>query len=141
MLTAFAHPKIYNKYVCLLHINSLTPPKIFNNPKLYPFFHHAIGAIDGIHISCCSSASEWDSSCNQKGFVLPNCLIACSFPLQFTYVLSSWKRSAADSTIYHNACHTDLTIPPDWYYLADAGFLSCLELLVPYQGQQYHLAE
>ncbi|KAJ3752391.1 hypothetical protein EV360DRAFT_6167, partial [Lentinula raphanica] len=27
-----------------------TPPQIRNNPRLYPFFQHAVGAIDGSHI-------------------------------------------------------------------------------------------
>lgn len=47
----------------------------------------------------------------------------------------------ADSTIYHDARMADLIIPPDRFYLADAGFPCCLELLVPYRGQRYHLAE
>ena len=105
MLTAFVHPEIYNKCICLPYTNSPIPPEILNNPKLYPFFCHAIGAINRIHITYCPSASEWDSSCNQKGFVSQNCLIACSFSLQFTYVLSSWEGLAADFTIYDDICH------------------------------------
>jgi len=36
---------------------------------------------------------------------------------------------------------TDFTIPPGKVYLADAGFAACDELLVPYRGVRYHLAE
>lgn len=51
---------------------------------------------------------------------------------QFQYVLSGWEGSAADSTLFHDACTTDLTIPDGKYYLADAGFGACDVLLVPY---------
>ncbi|KIK80601.1 hypothetical protein PAXRUDRAFT_158231 [Paxillus rubicundulus Ve08.2h10] len=58
ILTAFSDPNIYSKYVQLPHICDPTPPEIFNNPKFYPFFTNASGAINGTHISCCPSASE-----------------------------------------------------------------------------------
>jgi hypothetical protein len=67
--------------------------------------------------------------------------MACSFDLRFVYVLSGWEGSAADATIYHDARHTDFHIPAGKYYLADAGFPLCDELLVPYRGVRYHLNE
>jgi hypothetical protein len=56
-------------------------------------------------------------------------------------MLSSWEGSAADAHVYHDAHTTDFNIPEGKYYLADAGFGSCDELLVPFQGVRYHLAE
>ena len=70
-----------------------------------------------------------------------NCLVCCDFDLKFTYILSGWEGSAADATVYHDAHVHKLTIPPGKYYLADAGFPSCPELLVPFHGQWYHLTE
>jgi hypothetical protein len=32
-------------------------------------------------------------------------------------------------------------VPEGWYHLADAGFPSCKELLIPYKAVRYHLAE
>jgi len=61
--------------------------------------------------------------------------------MNFTYVLSGWEGSMADATLYHDARMSDFTIPAGKYYLADVGFPSCLQLLVPYRGQRYHLAE
>ena len=61
--------------------------------------------------------------------------------MQFTYVLSGWEGSMADASIYHDARLSDLAIPDNKYYLADAGFPNCRQLLVPYRGQRYHLAE
>ncbi|KAJ3816166.1 hypothetical protein EV361DRAFT_771435, partial [Lentinula raphanica] len=39
----------YDKYVKASEAG--TPPQIRNNPKLFPFFRHAIGAIDGSHVA------------------------------------------------------------------------------------------
>jgi hypothetical protein len=61
--------------------------------------------------------------------------------MSFVYVLSGWEGSAADACVYHNTRITDFNIPPGKYYLADAGFGACDELVVPYRGVCYHLAE
>jgi len=47
----------------------------------------------------------------------------------------------ADASVYHDAWTMDFTIPDGKYYLADAGYPNCLQLLVLYRGQCYHLAE
>jgi len=60
---------------------------------------------------------------------------------RFQYVLSGWEGSAADSTLFHDARTSDLTILEGKYYLADAGFGACDALLIPYRGVRYHLAE
>ncbi|KIK77454.1 hypothetical protein PAXRUDRAFT_101525, partial [Paxillus rubicundulus Ve08.2h10] len=65
-LLAFIDPHIYNKYVCLPHVDDPTPPEILNNPKFYPFFCDLTDTINGMHITCCPSAPEWDLSHNQK---------------------------------------------------------------------------
>ncbi|KIL55985.1 hypothetical protein M378DRAFT_53883, partial [Amanita muscaria Koide BX008] len=57
------------------------------------------------------------------------------------YVLSGWEGSAADATVYNDARSTGFPIPADKFYLADAGYATCDELLVPYRGVRYHLAE
>lgn len=56
-------------------------------------------------------------------------------------MLSGFQGSAADARVYHVARLSDFTIPPGKLYLADAGFAACDELLVPYRGVRYHLAE
>ncbi|KAJ3818047.1 hypothetical protein F5878DRAFT_506433, partial [Lentinula raphanica] len=37
-----------------------------SNPKLWPFFENAVGAIDGTHIHCCPSAEERQAARNCK---------------------------------------------------------------------------
>ena len=46
-----------------------------------------------------------------------------------------------DACVYKDALLNGLDIPEGKYYLADAGFLCCEELLIPYHGRWYHLAE
>ncbi|KIJ07772.1 hypothetical protein PAXINDRAFT_41894, partial [Paxillus involutus ATCC 200175] len=66
ILNVFSHPDIYNKYVRLPLVNDPTPPEILHDPRFYPAFRSAIGAIDGTHIVCCPSAAERDASRNRK---------------------------------------------------------------------------
>lgn len=121
--------------------DSPTPPEIQNSPKFHPFFDGALGAIDGTHILCTSSAADRDATRNRKGVLTQNCLAACSFDLRFTYLLSGWEGSVADSTLFNDARRTDFYIPRGRYYLADAGFALSDALLVPYRNVRYHLSE
>jgi hypothetical protein len=61
--------------------------------------------------------------------------------MQFLYVLAGWKGSTLDSCMFENAVSRGFTVPNGQYYLADAGYMNCDALLVPYQGIQYHLRE
>lgn len=115
--------------------------KIRSNPKFWPFFKDTLGALDGSHIHSSPPASERAASRNRKGFVSQNCLFGCDFSLKFVYSLTGWEGSATDARVYDNARMHDLVIPASKYYLADAGFPHCDELLVPYRGVRYHLAE
>lgn len=136
-----ATPPFYTACVQLPDADSPTPPEIRRSNKFYPFFEGALGAIDGTHIRCTSSAADCDASRNRKGVITQNCLAACSFDLQFMYVLSGWEGSAHDSTLFHDAHQVDFNIPKGRYYLADAGFASSEALLVPYRNVRYHLSE
>ncbi|KIM51183.1 hypothetical protein SCLCIDRAFT_91358, partial [Scleroderma citrinum Foug A] len=66
MLVIFSSPSIYTKYVQLPHANELVHPSIRDNPKYYPFFKDAIGAIDRTHIACTPAAAERDTARNRK---------------------------------------------------------------------------
>ena len=141
MLTIFSSPPFYTTYVHLPTANSPTPIKICNNPKFWPFFKDALGALDGSHIHSAPPASERAFSRNRKGFVSQNCLFACDFSLLFVYTLTGWEGSATDARIYEDVYTHDFHIPAGKYYLANAGFPLCDQLLVPYRGVCYHLAE
>ena len=40
-----------------------------------------------------------------------------------------------------DACQKGLNVPAGKYFLADAGYPLCLELLIPFRNVCYHLAE
>jgi len=120
---------------------TLTIYCICENPKLWPYFSRALGAIDGSHIHLAAPSFLHNACRNRKGFTSQNCLFACSFDFLFSYSLTGWEGSAADARVYESAIGLDLSIPDGWYLLADAGFPHCEKLLVPYRGVRYHLAE
>ena len=115
--------------------------EIEDNPKFHPFFQDCQGSIDGTHLDAFVPDDAVAHYRNQKGHLSQNVLAACSQDMQFTHILSGWEGSAADGHIYEDARQCDLTIPPNKYFLADAGFPMCNGLMVPYRGERYHLNE
>jgi hypothetical protein len=59
----------------------------------------------------------------------------------FTYILSGWEGSATDARVWADALARGFSVPEGFYYLADAGYPHCKELLVPFHGIQYYLQE
>ncbi|KIO05529.1 hypothetical protein M404DRAFT_52388, partial [Pisolithus tinctorius Marx 270] len=49
VLEACISPPVYGSYVKLPGHNAPIPPEIHVQPKFYPFFKDALGAIDGTH--------------------------------------------------------------------------------------------
>ena len=115
--------------------------QIRDNPKRWPYFKDAIGAIDGSHIHAYPPSFSRHLYYNRKGFISQNCLFVCDFDLNFTFALTGWEGSAIDAWLWGVARNDGLNIPPGKYLLADSGFPSCKELLIPYHGVRYHLAE
>jgi len=141
VLTALSSSDLYNELVRLPKVDDDVPSEILNNPRWFPFFDGAIGAMDGTHIRCSPSKKERDASRNRKGELTQNTLACCSFDFRFQYIMSGWEGSAADASLFHNARLNDLPVPEGKYYLADGGFGICDALLIPFRGVRYHLAE
>jgi hypothetical protein len=141
MLIFFSSAPFYNRHVHLPPEDAPIPPEILDNAKFYPFFKDALGTINGTHINCCATAAMWQAARDRKGDVTQNCLAICSFDMKFYYIFSGWEGSVVNSTMFYNACVTDLCVPPGRYYLVDAGFPVCKALIIPKQGVRYHLAE
>jgi hypothetical protein len=131
----------YSVFVHQPSYNNDSNDYITSNPKFSPFFDRALRAIDGTHIPTCTPAEDAAHFCNRKGFLSQNVLATGTFDMRFTYVLSGWEGSVADGRLWSDACRHNLEVPKGWYFLGDAGFPLCNELLVPYQGVQYHLHE
>ena len=141
MLNFFSEPPFYTDFVKLPSINDLVSHKIRDNPRFYPYFMDALGAVDGTHIACSPEKENRGATRNRKGYYSQNCLFACSFDFRFVYILSGWEGSATDASLWNDARLVDFRVPGGRYYLADAGFASCPELLVPYRNERYHLQE
>jgi hypothetical protein len=127
-----------------MHLPTLDTPLsdvIRNNPKFFPYFQDAVGAVDCTHVHCWPSSATRSRYRDRNGNLTQNIFAVCNFRMLFTYVMSGWERSASDSHIFHDAQQKDLQLPYGKYLLANAGFPSCQMLLVPYRSTRYHLRE
>jgi hypothetical protein len=97
--------------------------------------------IDGSHIPITPSGNLRAAYWNCKGFLSQNGLFVVDFDLKFIYTLCGWEGSAADAKIFNDVITTDLHIPVGKYLLADGGYALSPQLLIPYCGVCYHLAE
>ena len=132
MLIYFSSVPFYTDNVHLPHDHFPIPPEIQENTKFFPFFKDTLGAVDGTHINCNATTTDRQAAHDCKGAVTQNCLAICTFDMRFLYIFSGWDGSASDSTMFHDACITNLPIVHGKYYLADAGFPICETLLIPY---------
>ena len=140
MLVIFSSPPLYTNFIRPPKVGDPVPEYIFNDPKLYPFFEDALGAINGSHFNA-FAASDRDALCDRNGSLTTNALAICDFSMRFLHTQSGWEGSVANAQMFHDSRFTDLSIPDGKYFLADAGFPTCSTLLVPYRGAQYHLSE
>ncbi|XP_028790499.1 uncharacterized protein LOC114746446 [Neltuma alba] len=119
--------------------------KIRPGGRYWPFFKHAIGAIDGTHISCIVDATEQTKFINRKGRVTQNVMAVCDWDMCFTFVLARWEGSAHDARIFDHALTTpsmNFPHPPQGkYYLVDAGYPTPMGYLGPYRRERYHLPD
>jgi len=141
MTIIFSSQPFYGQYVRGSTPNDPISPKIYDNSKLWPFFQGCLGAIDGSHMPLSPPTALQSLYQNRKGFLSQNCLFICNFDMFFTYILTGWEGSATDSRVWADALAKGFSAPEGFYYLADAGFPHCEELLIPFRGVQYHLQE
>jgi len=59
-----------------------TPETIKDNPKFYPYFEGRIAALNGSHISACSTEVAFR---NRKSNIAQNVLAVTNFDLTFSY--------------------------------------------------------
>src|ERR1700683_3309105 len=85
MLCIFSSYPFYTKYVLLPTADDPVPSEICENPKLWPYFKDALGALDSSHIHSSPPAIQRLFHRNRKGSISQNCLFGCSFDLQFVY--------------------------------------------------------
>ena len=133
MLVNFLSPPLYTNFIRPPKVGNPIPDYILDDPKLFPFFEDALGAIDGSHFNT-FTASDQDALRDHNGALTTNALAICNFTMQFLHTQSGWEESVADAQMFHDSCFTDLSIPDGKYFLADAGFPTCSTLLILYHG-------
>ncbi|CAD6984303.1 unnamed protein product [Tilletia controversa] len=141
VLRALMKPKVYRRHAYLPPPSAPVPVRITEDPGLNPFFKKVIGAVDGSHVPAHAPAAFRESFWNRKGKTSFNVLAVCDFDMCFTYVLSWWEGSAADSSLWQKALENGLRLPAGKMLLGDSGFPLSPHLLIPYRGVRYHLKE
>ncbi|OXH06365.1 hypothetical protein J010_04559 [Cryptococcus neoformans] len=109
------------------HIYALPLPTPIN----WPSVSNAVGSIDGTHIAVKVSPRMQPAYRNRKGVVSINVLAACDFDSKFTYIIAGWEGNANDSFTFSQAIdrYNFAQLPSNRYFLADAGFPICNQLL------------
>ena len=82
MLVIFSSPPLYTNFIRLLKVGDPIPDYILDDPKSFPFFEDALGAIDGSHFNA-FTASNQDALHNHNGTLTTNTLAICNFTMQF----------------------------------------------------------
>jgi hypothetical protein len=135
MVLVLSSPPFYTRHIQLPGNNNLCFPEIRNNSKFWPFFEDVLSALNGSHIQI-SNAPLLPIHVVYieigKGFFSQNCLFVSSFNIYFTYLLCGWEGAASNAHVFADAKAHDFIVPPEKYYLADAGFPVCDELIVLY---------
>ncbi|MQM04218.1 hypothetical protein Taro_037011 [Colocasia esculenta] len=122
--------------------HSIVHQKIRHDPKFYPFFKNALGAIDGTHISAKVPLVDQPRYRNQKGETSQNVMGCVDFDMIFRSVVVGWEGSAADMRVLRWALESGgFKVPEGKYFLVDAGYANTPEFLAPYRGIRYHLSE
>lgn len=142
MLDALFDPTFYSRYV-----KQPTPATIdrdlnqYQEEAYWPLTERCIGAVDGTHIKVIVRTQDQPRYRNRKGDISTNVLGCVDFAGHFTYVLAGWEGSLHDARVYNKAKEEDLAIPDGYWYLADAGYPSRSDLVIPFRGVRYHLQE
>ncbi|KAL0430313.1 UNVERIFIED_CONTAM: putative nuclease HARBI1 [Sesamum radiatum] len=107
------------------------------------WFKGCLGALDGTHVDTRVPEVDKGRYRNRKGQISINVLGVCSTDGKFTYVLSGWEGSAADSRVLRHAITKPhgLKVPIGNYYLCDNGYSNSEGFLTPYRGVRYHLRD
>ncbi|KAL8523705.1 hypothetical protein ACS0TY_013609 [Phlomoides rotata] len=78
---------------------TLEPVPEDSNDYCWKYFKGCLGALDGTYIPVKVAHSDIPRYRNRKGSVSVNVLAVCDQNMNFTFVLSGWESSAADSRV------------------------------------------
>lgn len=141
ILAHFVSPDFYRRHVISPTVQTPPPDHLKNNPRFWPYFNFVDSALDGTHFPWRPHSDERGMSRDRKGGVTQNTLAACNWKMEFTYMRCGYEGSSSDSHMFADSRQRTLKIPRGRFFLADAGFPMCPELLIPYRATRYHLRE
>jgi hypothetical protein len=72
-------------------------------PRFWPHFKDAIGAIDGTHIPVIVAEVDKIKYTNRKGYTSQNVLAICDFDMRFTFAVPGWPGSVHDTRVWTDA--------------------------------------
>ena len=78
MVDILSSPPFYTNHVILPNANNPVPPEIQQNPKFWPYFQGALGAIDGSHINFAALHHSRIYTETEKALKLSLCLLSWS---------------------------------------------------------------
>ncbi|KAK6152735.1 hypothetical protein DH2020_012374 [Rehmannia glutinosa] len=144
--TISKHFNIVVQVVLRLHYILLVDPKPVDETctdDTWKWFKGCLGALDGTYIDVRVLLSVKARYRNRKGDVFLNVLGVCDPSMKYTFVLSGWEGSAADSRVLRDVVTrpNGLRVPTSNYYLCDCGYTNGPGFLAPYRGVRYHLDE
>ncbi|KAF4137923.1 DDE superfamily endonuclease [Phytophthora infestans] len=120
-------------------VQPATPSQLLQNePKYAGQFGQCRLAFDGTHIPAYVPSEKAKLFRDRTGKLSQNVFAACTFDMQFVYVLSG---SAEDSTMLVDARRKGIKTPPGLFDLGDAEYGLTTEVMTPYRGVRYHLKE
>lgn len=120
---------------------SMPSSELAENPKYHGQFSRCRLAFDGTHIPAFIRGDKAKAYHDRNGELSQNVFAACTFEMQFAYVLAGWEGSAADSTVLTDARTKGFHTPTGVFDLGDTGYGLTMEVLTPYRGVRYHLRE
>ena len=74
MLVIFSSPPLYTNFIRLLKVGDPIPDYILDDPKSFPFFEDALGAINGSHFNAFTASDH-------NGTLTTNTLAICNFTM------------------------------------------------------------
>ena len=130
---------LVRKYMKLPNGQTPLSPFISFTGKFFSFFKDCQGAVDGTQIPFTIPSHLAKPYFNRKNQITQIVLEVCDFGMNFTYLLTGWAGSTADSRLWDVAQSKGLAIPPGKYLLGDSGFALTNSCMTPYKGIRYHL--
>ena len=105
-----SHP-FFTRHVVLPTPATPMPDIIHYNPRFWPWFWGALGALGGSHFNISPSLEECSNYHNRKGYLSMTCLFACTFDFLFVFAYTGWEGSVTDAHVLESMLDNGFDIP------------------------------